>query len=380
MLRKCSDRSSLTSRGVGYAVRRIFGAGAFAASAALPMVSGLAAAADMPLKAKPIEAGGGFYVWLDGSWDRVALPAYKLGPGYNVGGGGSYGGQILQLNSDVDGYNISGGVGYRLPGNWPGSNARLEIGGLFVDAKGTGNQVTSYTTPGFGATQQLLDGRFTSSFGCVGTCTATTALATGYQNWQLNLKFATDYQVGAITLTPSVAVFGGEARNSQSYALRDNNGFKPILNEFYSANTRLKWNDVGVRAGLDTKAPLTGWLSVGLGGWVGVAGRRTDFTGTDSEFFVNSLGQVQPTFTSAATAFDRTTALVGNVEGNIYIQPMSSVTLRLFGGLNYDSAVPGIRAPSFTGDFNFAAPTVAAGIDHSNATSYYAGGGLKVGF
>jgi hypothetical protein len=380
MLRKCSDRSSSKACGVRHAVRRIFSAGMLTASIVLPMASAPAAAADMPVKAAPIEAGGGFYVWLDGSWDRVALPGYTLGPAYNVGIGGSYGGQILRLNSDVDGYNVSGGIGYRLPGNWPGSNARIEIGGLFVDAKGTGNQVTSYKTPGFGASQQLLDGRFTSSFGCVGTCTATTSLATGYQNSQLNLKFATDYKVGVVTLTPSVAVFGGEAHNGQSYALKTNNGFNPVMNEFYSANTRLKWNDVGVRAGLDTKAPLTGWLSVGLGGWVGVAGRRTDFTGTDSEFFVNSLGQVQPTLTSAAAAFDRTTAFVGNLEGNVYIQPISNMTLRLFGGLNYDSAVPGIRAPSFTGDFNFAAPTVAAGINHSSATSYYAGGGLKVGF
>lgn len=334
----------------------------------------------MPLKAPVKDVGGGFYVWLDGSWDHVALPAYTIGPGLNVGAGSSYGGQQLSLNSDVNGYNVGGGIGYRLPGNWPGSNARIEIGGLFVDAKGTGNQVTAYTLPG-GATQQLLGGAFTTSFGCVGTCTATTSLATHYQNGQLNLRFATDYKLGVVTLTPSVAVFGGEARNNQIYLLRDNNGFSPISNEFYSANTRLKWDDIGFRAGLDGRAPLTGWLSVGVSSWAGVASRHTNLTGADSEFFVNSVGTVLPTITSAVTASDNRAAFVGNLEGNLYLQPMTNVTLRVFGGVNYDSAVPGIRAPSFTGAFSaFTAPTVAAGISHSSEASYYAGGGLKVGF
>ena len=280
----------------------------------------------------------------------------------------------------MDGYNVSGGIGYRLPGNWPGSNARIELGGLYVNASGNGSQVTAYTTPSGSGTQQLLSGAFTSSFGCVGTCTATTSLATAYRSGQLNLRFATDYTQGAILRTPSVAVFGGQTRNNQTYTLRDNNGFSPILNEFYSADTRLKWNDIGLRAGLDAKAPLNGWLSVGIGGWAGVANRRTNLSATDAEFFINSIGTVQPTVTSAATASDERAAFVANLEGNIYVRPMPNVTLRAFGGLNFDSAVPGVRAPSFTGGFGFAAPTVAAGINYHNETSYYAGGGLKIGF
>lgn len=60
---------------------------------------------------------------------------------------------------------------------------------------------------------------------------------------------------------------------------------------------------------------------------------------------------------------------------------MPGVTLRAFGGLNFDNATPGIRAPSFIGTLNgFTAPTVAAGIGYSETTSYYAGGGLRVGF
>ncbi len=377
---KASNRPLLSADRAGYARRRISCAAAFSVLAGL--LTAPALAADMPLKAPVQDVGGGFYVWLDGSYDRVALPAYTLGPGLSVGAvfASTYGGQVLSLNSDVSGYNVGGGIGYRLPGNWPGSNARIEIGGSFVDARGTGNQVTAYTLPFTGATQQLLGGMITDSFGCIGTCTATTSLATSYQSGQLNLRFATDYKLGVVTLTPSVAVFGGESRNNQIYSLRDNNGSSPNSNEFYSANTRLKWDDVGVRAGLDGRTPLTGWLSVGVGGWGGVASRRTNLTGADSEFFINSVGTVFPTVTSAVTASDNRAAFVGNLEGNLYLQPMTNVTLRVFGGLNYDGAVPGIRAPSYTGAFTFAAPTVAAGISHSSEISYYTGGGLKIGF
>src|SRR5260370_33983391 len=103
------------------------------------------------------------------------------------------------------------------------------------------------------------------------TCPATSALATSYQCGQRHPRCATDYKLGVVTLTPSVAVFGGESRNNQIYSLRDNNGSSPNSNEFYSANTRLKWDDVGVRAGLDRRTPLTVWLSGGVGVWGGVA-------------------------------------------------------------------------------------------------------------
>ena len=153
------------------------------------------------------------------------------------------------------------------------------------------------------------------------------------------------------------------------------------MNEFYSAEVHLKWRDVGVRAGLDGRVPLGNWISVGLGGWLGVASRRTDLAAADSDFSINSIGVVGPTVNTAVTASDTRAIWLANLEGNIYLQPMPGVTLRAFGGLNFDSATPGIRAPGFVGPFNaFTAPTVPAGIGYSDTTSYYAGGGLRVGF
>ena len=72
-----NDRRSSFAGDAGYALLRISCTAAVLASMAL----GPALAADLAVKAPPREvAAGGFYIWLDGSWDRVALPAYTLGP------------------------------------------------------------------------------------------------------------------------------------------------------------------------------------------------------------------------------------------------------------------------------------------------------------
>jgi hypothetical protein len=337
-----------------------------------------AALADGPANTR--EIGGGFYAWIDSAYEHVGLPAFTLGPGNAGSVNAVYAGQTLRLNTDASGYNVSGGIGYRLSGNWPGADTRVEIGGRYTEASSSGSGVTSYNSPDT-FTHQMVNGMFTMNFLCIGTCTATTSLATNYKSGQGHVRVASDYALGSIWLTPSLALFGGESRSGQAYALVNNNGYMPTANAFYSADVHLKWRDLGVRAGLDARAPLGSWISVGLGGWLAVANRRTDLAAADSFFTVNSLGTVSPTLTTAAAAGDTRAAFLANLEGNVYFQPMRGVTLRAFGGLNFDSATPGVRAPGFTGPFNsFHAPTIAAGIGYSETTSYYAGGGLRVGF
>jgi hypothetical protein len=54
--------------------------------------------------------------------------------------------------------------------------------------------------------------------------------------------------------------------------------------------------------------------------------------------------------------------------------------LKAFGGLNFDSNVPGISAATYTGSANAPTATTPAGIKFSSETSYYAGGRLTIGF
>ena len=363
-------------------MRRAIVAAMAAAGAAL--VPAAALAADLPVKAPPTAVtaeSGGFYVWVDGSYQSIHLPTFNLGPATHVGrfppfGTGVYGSQILNLDPRVAGAGISGAVGYVLPPGsfWAfGSNFRIEFGASYVHATGTTSGALSYTLPA-GATTQLLNGNLVLSFGCVGICNSGSSLATTYDSWQFDLKAAGDFKSGLLTWTPSVAVFGGSSRDSQILSHLTNNGFSPTLNQVYNANTRLEWNDVGARAGLGAKVDLTSAVAFGVSGFVGVAGRHTDLTGNDQ------LTSGAFTNTSTLAVGANKTALVANAEARLTFRPMPRVTLMAFAGLNYDDSVPGIAAPSFVGPFTFAAPTIPAAIAYAKETSYYAGGGLKVRF
>src|SRR5262245_4247102 len=95
----------------------LFGCGFLSLCAATSTVT----AADLPVRVAPAEPAR-FYAWIDGSYESINLPKFTLGPAFHVGVATAYGSQVLSLNSDVSGYGISGGVGFRLPGAWWGSN------------------------------------------------------------------------------------------------------------------------------------------------------------------------------------------------------------------------------------------------------------------
>jgi hypothetical protein len=322
------------------------------------------------------------YFWLDGSGQRVNLPSYNLGPATNIGLTSTYGAQIVNLGTRAEGYGISGGAGYFLPkGMLFGSNARVEFGAAYVHA--TGSQTGSsgpYNPPG-AASLQFLSGQSSFSFGCVqfggggpGLCNSASAVSTTYDSWQFNGKVATDFKTGAVTLTPSFAVFGGTSRNSQALTHVTNNGFS-ANNILYNANTQLRWVDWGARVGTDADFALTQQFSLGLGGSIGVASRRTNLSGNDASGSTNSGF----TGTSSVSAAANKGAFLANAEASISFRPTKTITLRTFAGLNYDNAVPGIVAPSFSGPF-IGAPTTAATIGYQSETSYYAGGGLSAKF
>jgi hypothetical protein len=346
--------------GMGALARQIITALFGATALSVASIPG-ALAADMPVKAPRdtvMVDSWNAYVWLDGSYQRVNLPTYNLGPATNVGPTSTYGAQIVSVDPHADGYGISGGAGYFLPqGLLFGSNARVEIGGSYVRA--TSSQSASsgaYDVP-FGATFQMMDGRLTDNFGCVGPalCNSTSTVNTTYDSWQFNGKVATDLKFGAVTFTPSLAIFGGTSRNDQTLAHVTNNGFS-ANNDLYNANTQLRWVDWGARFGADTAVALTNQFSVGLGGSLGFANRRTNLSGNDSLGFTDD-GTIA---TGVIGADANKGVFLASAEANFVFQPMKNVSLRTFVGLNYDNSVPGIKAPTFSGPFNFAAPTTAA--------------------
>ena len=338
-----------------------------------------ARAADMPVKAPAAAAvdPGGFYVWFDGMYDNTRLPAYTLGF-QNLTAGGVETGSFRSFDPDLSGGGIRGAVGYTLPG----SSTRIEFGGSYISASGSLSQPTSSVTAA-DITNQLLNGKLAPGLGvtCSGgvfTCAIGGALSTSHDAWQLNGKIASDWKYGWITLTPSAAIFGGNSRAGQTLSQSFKQFDLGVVDDTgtYTANTSLGWTDIGGRAGLDVSAPLTSAFTVGLGGWIGVAGRLTSLSGNDI------ASDTAGAFTGASTISTSASrgVFLANAQAGMTYSITSMLTLRGFAGFNYDGSVPEITHPTLGGNTLAVTSITPAGIGYAQETSYYVGGGVLAKF
>jgi hypothetical protein len=363
-------------------MRKKYGYAAIMAAAGMAAFLTAAVAADIPVKASPKavaqESSSGLYLWIDGFYERVNLPAFGLGF-HNTGPGPARSdlGPTQTFDPHLDGGGVRGAFGYRIPG----TATRVEIGGSYIDANA---KETKIATTGPIATGILMTG-FATQFdifsNCAGifTCITAGTLATDYRAWQLNGAVKTDWTVGSVTITPSLMLFGGSSRAAQTlgqtFTTLQNNT-TVVISGGYTANTRLKWRDLGARAGLHLSSQVTPSFIVGWGGSVGVAARRVSFSGAD--FLFSDV----PGFdaASALTLRDNKAALLANAEVDLNWRLTPATTLRAFAGLNSDSNVPGIGVPSYSGDVLAQTGSTSAGLIYSRETNVYAGGGLIVNF
>jgi hypothetical protein len=185
-----------------------------------------------------------------------------------------------------------------------------------------------------------------------------------------------------MTLTPSIALFGGDSHNNQTWAQQGLHIPNPIGQvEFYTANTALHWTDRGVKLGLVGKYEVNRWTAIQLGGFVGWSDRRTDLTGSDAALRVTPGFNTENDGNSSIVAPTVwKTAFLANLETSLIVTQGPWWRWRVFAGLNYDDSVPGISSPSFTGSVGIPTSVTPAGIYFAHETSYYAGGGLLVRF
>ena len=156
---------------------------------------------------------------------------------------------IRVLRPAGTGYGVEGGIGYvfrdgTFPRFW-GSNVRLELDGSYVRL--TDSQSAALTLPGT-ITFQHVDGRI-SFFGGCSPCSVASSLQSVYDTWHINLKAASDFKTGAVTVTSTFVVFGGRGQNQQDF-LQTVTSFAPPNNN-YQVDSSLKWTDWGARAGVD---------------------------------------------------------------------------------------------------------------------------------
>ena len=318
-----------------------------------------------------------FYFFLDGAYDNVRLPTYSLGF-HNVGPRPGFPdlGPVQNLDPRSDGAGVRGAFGIS------GVSARIEVGGSYIAARGTTSQTANSTQF---VSAPLLSGAagavaFNCSPGLGLLCNTVGSLTTNYSAWQFNGKIADDLRYGTITVTPSAALFGGNSRANQrlTQAFTDMlTGVGVISTGAYAASTTLNWTDLGGRVGLDVNAPLTNALTFGIGGWVGGAARTVTMTGSDA-----AASAPPPIFNgaSAISSFANKGVFLANAEAGFAYRWTPAVTLRAFGGVNYDNRVPGITNPAFAGSVSAPTSMTPAAIYFANENSYYGGGGFLARF
>lgn len=298
-------------------------------------------------------------------------------------------GPFDRLDSDVTGYGVRGAVGYVFPtGTFDpmfGINARVAIGGSYIDADGTSAADTTVTDNTMyplllsGAGTPTAFG-FNCSAGAGLTCSTQSELDTDYRNWEVNGKLATDYKNGLLTVTPALTVFGGNSQYDQGFNqdFTQRNLAGVVQNTgVYTARTTLDWDDVGARVGLSGSFALTRWLTLQAGGDIGFAYRQASFSGRD----VESTTAVAVFSGAGAVSDDASeTAFLANAEAGIVITPMPGILMRGFAGITWDSDVPSFSGPSFAGPISAPTSVKPAALRFEDETSYYAGGRVGVKF
>lgn len=324
-----------------------------------------------------VTSDSGWYLSVDGSWQSVNLPDYGIGFLKVASPTFSEAGPFQTFSPHLDGYVVRGTVGYFLPpaasDTLFGANTRVEFGGLYGRAKGTDAGTAVYTGGGIvGLTLDAVGAN--GGWLCADTqvCTTSSNLSSEYSNWQLDGKIAGDYRWGSILVTPSLAVFGGDTHTDQTMAQTVRIGQASGIPS-YNASTSLRWTDVGARAGLDLKVDVTPRVVVGLGGWAGFAGRHASLGAT--AIALDPIGGLIAGASSISSSAS-VTPFVANAEANVAFKWLSTLTVRGFAGLNFDSKVPGIAGPSFGTLGSPAASRTQAAVSFHSEVSYYAGGGI----
>jgi hypothetical protein len=363
--------------------QRIMTAGLVAATVA---GSGAAASAQQASPYAPRGAvsqtlGSGFYTWIDGAYQSVNLPSVG-NFGYRLVTGG---GTVLDNGKHdprTDGFGIKGAVGYALrDGALPvsfGSNQRIELGGSYVKTDGTSSATSSQELAIHVYNLQGVNPIGTAGCG-PGPCATPSTLTSNFRTWDVFLAGKSDLKAGSLTLTPSLMLFAGEGRTRHGLAQQLLYLGAPYPTgvgggNTYNMNAALDWDDWGAKIGLEAKYDVNAWLSLGLGGTAGWADRSASLSASDSFRFPND-GRI---FTSSLTGSANTTAFLGSAEANVVLRPNRNVSIKGFGGLRYDSRVPGISGTEFPpAVFVSGSP---ARIKFESETSYYAGGGVTVAF
>jgi len=348
-------------------------------------------------------ATSGLYFTADGSWQHFDLPNVNLGFANTTNGTATtpfaYAGPSVNTNVTASGYGVDLAAGYHLPPGmlspaW-GAAPRVELDLSMVDAsQKLSTLVVPQVDSGAAVTGLMLNGVVINdapicnlaALGFDASCPTKSSEVSDYSTWHLGLKGASEFQFGMVTATPSLSVIGGEGQNDIHVAQFQTQlvAGTPSFMQNYAAHTKLRWDDVGGKVGLQLKTPLANTLTAAISGSLALVDRETSLRGSDI-FFSNFPGiiplppQTSPMLSTVSSS-KNTAAFLSNVEGSLNFQVTPAVSLRIFGGMNYDDSVPGVKAPTFFGSEIASPGGSPARVKFVGEISYYGGAGFVVHF
>jgi len=327
-------------------------------------------------------AAGPFYARAGASYQSMDLPSVDLGQkrlGFAVVGGlavNSNGGPIATFNPVASGYGVDGAFGYFLPPGVVsptfGARPRVEFYASYIRA--TDNQSSATTLlPGTSSFQHV-NGVLSFFLICgADPCPTTSSLQSKYEAWHVGTKASSDFAMGPLTLTPSLAIFGGEARNQQQ--LFQSTSFVTVVANpvtLFETASETATDRFGSRIGLNGKYDVMSWLALGLGGNLGLAARNIRLHAYDN----SSSAGGKDTFTAGKNVADFT----AGAEASVIARAGANISFKLFGGFTYDNNVPGITAQNYTGVLFNNNPVTPVGIKTEGEIGYYAGLAMTIKF
>jgi hypothetical protein len=302
----------------------------------------------------------GVYFSASGDYRSIVTPSYSLGAHEINITTFDDAGPVHVVRPRVTGAGMQATLGLIAPAGSSlaafGSNARLALTGGYFQANGTNNGLA---TPFFPA-WVLLDGTAWYACDCI-----TSQLTTKLSGWNVGLIASGDIRFGQIVWTPSFAFVTASTRNQQTLVQSDST-------DLYNAVTRLRWNDIGVRAGLAVSMPVSPAAEWSLGGTLALLYRRASLSGSD---FLDVSG------TDIGSSIARSTntwTIVPALQTQIAIRAFPNLQISVSGGIEWNARTPQIIAPSFA-DFPFGQGQPAS-LGFSTQTSYRIGGSFTYAF
>jgi hypothetical protein len=171
--------------------------------------------------------------------------------------------------------------------------------------------------------------------------------------YQIGVKFESDMALGPnLSLTPAVAVFGGQTYDHYSVASAINPGTGPFAP--FGVTERLRTTEIGGYFGARLTWQFMPGFAAHFGGTAGPVWMRTRFAGencfnTGGVTLTVPCGPSNPSFlTSSASDSDSAVGFRGTASLGI-VGDLRIVVVSVGGFVRYDTHIPGVTNPQQTG-------------------------------